>query len=52
MRNNYNLPEILQSIVMENPNENLLINNYFRIPKNNKEFLRKYKNLNNKRKSF
>jgi hypothetical protein len=36
--------------VDENPKEKLLINDYFRIPKANQEFLRKYKNVNSKEK--
>jgi hypothetical protein len=50
MKNINNLAETLQIIVNENPKEKLLINDYFRIPKANQEFLRKYKNLNSKEK--
>ena len=37
------LSEILQSILDENPKENLLLNDYFRLPKENQEFLERYK---------
>jgi len=39
------LAKTLQDIVNENPGHNLLRNSYFRVPKNNLEFLRKYKSL-------
>ena len=40
-----NLSEILQSILDENPKENLLLNDYFRLPKENQEFLERYKGV-------
>jgi hypothetical protein len=45
MTSNSNLAAILQDIVNENPDQQLLLNSYFRIPKNNPEFLKKYKPL-------
>ena len=45
MKLKFNLAAILQDIVNENPEQNLLSNSYFRIPKNNPEFLEKYKFL-------
>jgi hypothetical protein len=39
------LAAILQDIVNENPGYNLLRNSYFRVPKNNPEFLKKYNSL-------
>jgi hypothetical protein len=39
------LAAILQDIVNDNPGYNLLRNSYFRVPKNNPEFLKKYKSL-------
>lgn len=38
-----NLSEILQSILDENPKEKLLLNDYFRLPKENQEFLERYR---------
>jgi len=52
MKNIDNLHEILQTIIKENPKKTLLVNDYFRIPKNNEEFLRKYENLSNKEKTI
>jgi hypothetical protein len=48
MKNVNSLSDILQSIVNENPNKHLLINEYFRIPKENQEFLKKYKYIHSK----
>ena len=45
MKPKFNLASILQDILNENPDQNLLLNSYFRIPKNNPEFLKKYKPL-------
>jgi hypothetical protein len=52
MKNIDNLHEILQTIIKENPEKTLLVNDYFRIPKNNEEFLKKYENLSNKEKTI
>jgi hypothetical protein len=45
MKNIDSLSEILQSILDENPKENLLLNDYFRLPKENQEFLERYKGI-------
>ena len=45
MKPKFNLAAVLQDIVNENPDQNLLSNSYFRVPKNNPEFLKKYKSL-------
>jgi hypothetical protein len=45
MKPKINLASTLQDILNENPEYELLFNSYFRVPKNNPEFLRKYKSL-------
>lgn len=45
MITNGNLSDLLQSIVYENPNKRLLVNDFFRLPKENQEFLKRYQGI-------